>query len=134
MGKGGFPPIYLAPVNFDALYAQKLQEIQSAIAERMPDRGAWSELLNDDVTRAGLQALDQAVIALAEESGRLEGSARGMDGCIERARTLRAAFDRFDAPEAQGEVRWFERRGRGFGLNITPLNIAELFSDFPYRD
>ncbi len=26
IGKGGFPPLYLAPVNFDALYAQQLQQ------------------------------------------------------------------------------------------------------------
>ena len=32
IGKGGFPPVYLAPVNFDALYAQKLQNIQAQVA------------------------------------------------------------------------------------------------------
>jgi preprotein translocase subunit SecB len=32
IGKGGFPPVYLAPVNFDALYAQKMQEIQAQVA------------------------------------------------------------------------------------------------------
>lgn len=28
VGKGGFPPMLLAPVNFDALYAQHLQQMQ----------------------------------------------------------------------------------------------------------
>jgi preprotein translocase subunit SecB len=28
--KGGFPPMLLAPVNFDALYAQHLQQLQQA--------------------------------------------------------------------------------------------------------
>jgi preprotein translocase subunit SecB len=32
IGKGGFPPVYLAPVNFDALFAQKAQEIQAQVA------------------------------------------------------------------------------------------------------
>lgn len=32
IGKGGFPPVYLAPVNFDALYAQKMQEVQAQVA------------------------------------------------------------------------------------------------------
>lgn len=32
IGKGGFPPVYLAPVNFDALYAQKQQEIQAQVS------------------------------------------------------------------------------------------------------
>ena len=33
VGKGGFPPIYLAPVNFDALYAQQLQQQQTGTDE-----------------------------------------------------------------------------------------------------
>jgi preprotein translocase subunit SecB len=33
VGKGGFPPVYLAPVNFDALYAQKLREVQAQVAD-----------------------------------------------------------------------------------------------------
>ena len=28
VAKGGFPPMLLAPVNFDALYAQHLQQMQ----------------------------------------------------------------------------------------------------------
>lgn len=31
--KGGFPPMLLAPVNFDALYAQHLQQVQQQQAE-----------------------------------------------------------------------------------------------------
>lgn len=31
IGKGGFPPVYLAPINFDALYAQKIQEMQAQV-------------------------------------------------------------------------------------------------------
>ena len=84
----------------------------------------------DDAARNGLQALDHAVIALAGEIPKLEGRARGMDGCIERLKLLQSAFDRFDAPEEEGEVRWFERRGRGFALHITPLDVAGVFGDF----
>jgi preprotein translocase subunit SecB len=33
ISKGGFPPLYLAPVNFNALYTQQLQQKQSASTE-----------------------------------------------------------------------------------------------------
>ena len=33
ISKGGFPPLYLAPVNFNALYTQQLQQKQSAATE-----------------------------------------------------------------------------------------------------
>lgn len=31
IGKGGFPPVYLSPINFDALYAQKLHDMQAQV-------------------------------------------------------------------------------------------------------
>jgi ATP-dependent DNA helicase DinG len=109
---------------------QKLKEIQSLVAERMPERGSWGELLADGPVRTALQQLDQAIAALSGAVGELGGSARGMDGCIERLADLQACFDRFDAPHSGDEVRWFERRGRGFALNITPLEVSSVFNAF----
>ncbi len=34
--KGGFPQLELAPINFDALYAQKVQEMQAQVAQEQP--------------------------------------------------------------------------------------------------
>ena len=36
--KGGFPQLLLTPINFDALYAQKLSRVKSEVAP--PDQGA----------------------------------------------------------------------------------------------
>jgi len=109
---------------------QKLKELQLAIAERGQDRGSWNGLLADDGARTALQALDAAATELFEAAQGLEGRSRGMDACIERLAGLRAAFDRFDAPGDEGEVRWYERRGRGFALHITPLDVATVFDSF----
>jgi ATP-dependent DNA helicase DinG len=109
---------------------QKVKEIQSSVAERMPERGSWSELLTDGPVRTSLQQLDQAIAELSGAVAELSGSARGMDGCIERLADLQACFDRFDAPLSANEVRWFEKRGRGFVLNITPLEVSSVFNAF----
>jgi len=109
---------------------QKLREIQLAMADRMPERGSWSALVADAGVRGALQQLDQAIAALSAAAAELAGSARGMDGCIERLRELQACFDRFDAPLAGSEVRWFEKRGRGFALHITPLEVSSVFNSF----
>jgi ATP-dependent DNA helicase DinG len=109
---------------------QKLKELQLVIAERMPDRGSWDDLVRDEGVRAALQSLDQAINTLASSTGELAGSARGMDGCIDRLAELQARFDRFDSQQAVEEVRWYERRGRGFALNITPLEVSAVFNDF----
>jgi ATP-dependent DNA helicase DinG len=109
---------------------QKLREIQLVIAERMPDRGSWDELVREDRVRVALQALDHAISILASSTDKLTGSARGMDGCIERLTELQGRLDRFDAQQAGEEVRWYERRGRGFALHITPLEVSGVFNDF----
>jgi len=109
---------------------QRLRETQLAVADRMPERGPWGGLVADDEARSALQHLDRAIAALAVAAEELVGSARGMDGCIERLGELQACFDRFDAPLADSEVRWFERRGRGFALHITPLEVSSVFNSF----
>jgi ATP-dependent DNA helicase DinG len=107
---------------------QKLKELQLGIVERMPERGAWNELLADGPVRSALQQLDGAIAELAAAAGKLAGGARGLDGCIERLTALQSGLDRFDAPLAADEVRWFEKRGRGFALHITPLDVSAVFN------
>jgi ATP-dependent DNA helicase DinG len=109
---------------------QKLQEIQLVLSERMPDRGSWNDLVRDDQTRLALQSLDDAIISLAASAEKMAGSARGLDGCIDRLKELQSRLDRFDAPQSGEEVRWFEKRGRGFALHITPLEVSGVFNDF----
>ena len=109
---------------------QKVKELQLEMAEALPERGSWNDLTRNSAVRNALQAMDRSVIALADSVERLEGRARGMDGCIERLQAVQLMFDRLDTPESEGEVRWFERRGRGFALHITPLEVASVFNDF----
>ena len=37
VGDGGFPPLVLQPLNFDQIYAQRLQEAQQAQATAAED-------------------------------------------------------------------------------------------------
>lgn len=109
---------------------QKVRELQSLVAERLPDRGSWSDLIRDDGVRASLQELDQAIIQLRSSGEQIEGRSRGMDSCIDRVRALQDCLDRFDTETSTAEVRWFERRGRGFALHITPLEVSSTFNAF----
>ena len=109
---------------------QKTRELQSLIAERFPDRGTWRQLVSDESVRDALQSLDKTIFQLGAGGEKLEGRSRGMDSCIDRARGLQVCLDRFDAESPAPEVRWFERRGRGFILHITPLEISSAFASF----
>jgi len=109
---------------------QKLKELALAMAVRPEERGSWQLLLRDESIRMALQGLDSAVAELAQASTALEGSSRGMDNNIERLQQTLACLDRFDSEANRSEVRWFERRGRGFALHITPLDVANEFGAY----
>jgi len=111
---------------------QALRELQAAMAERLGDRGTWHQVIEHESLRIALQKLDQAVADLEAPLLALEGVSRGLDGCRERRTELAALFDLLDSASGSGTVRWFERKGRGFGLHITPLDVSEVFQQ--YRD
>ena len=109
---------------------QAMKELQAAIAEHLPERGPWQQMLERSEIRDGLQVLDQAIVDLTAPLEALDGSSRGMDGCIARRSELQFLMDRLDSSSSPGEVRWFEKRGRGFGLHITPLDVSSIFTSF----
>ncbi len=109
---------------------QTLKEFQAACADRLEDRGTWQEMLEQTATRDALQTLDAAVAALKPVIDPLNGSSRGMDGCIQRFAEIQAHFDHLDRPVPVTEVRWFERRGRGVAIHTTPLDISNIFASF----
>ena len=109
---------------------QKLKEFQLEVSERLPDRGSWQQLLANVAVRMALQQLDVSIHTLTAAVVELDGRARGMDGCIDRLKEIQARLDRFDGSEGGEEVRWFERRGRGFAIHITPLEVSSPFNAF----
>ena len=106
---------------------QALAELQAAMASHLGERGTWQELIRHEPLRIALQNLDQAVADLAAPLEALDGASRGIDACIERRAELQGLFDALDSAGGAGVVRWYERRGRGFGLHITPLDVSDIF-------
>ncbi len=111
---------------------QALRALQAAMAEHLGDRGGWHELVRYEALRGALQDLDQAVADLGPPLQGLEGASRGIDACRDRQVELQSLFDLLDSASGAGTVRWYERRGKGFGLHVTPLDVSEVFRQ--YRD
>jgi hypothetical protein len=60
--RGGFPPLLLAPVNFDALYQQHLKEQQDQAAESLTeDDLAQAEVTLEAQTHKEQASADDAV-------------------------------------------------------------------------
>ena len=109
---------------------QKVKELQAVTSDQLEDRGTWQQLLSNEDTRRALQQLDESVATLVRELTGLEGRSRGMDACIDRARSVQTCLDRFDGLSAEGEVRWYERRGASLAIHITPMEVATAFGEF----
>jgi ATP-dependent DNA helicase DinG len=109
---------------------QKVKALQAAAADSLEDRGTWHQLLQSEAARKALQRLDESVVSLASDLAALEGRSRGLDACIDRARALQQCLDRFDGATAEGEVRWYERRGSTLAIHITPMEVATAFGEY----
>ena len=90
-------------------------------------RAAWQELEADADAMRALDLLARRLDALAAALEPLAGRGRGLEHCHGRARAL---ADRLAALSGGGDddhVRWLDVHGRGFRLNLTPLDVAGTF-------
>ena len=93
-------------------------------------RALWREV-------AGLPAVVEAIAQLHEALDRLrealkEGAPRGkgLENCQRRGEDLALRLAALTGEESNlDNVRWFETRGRGFTLSLTPLDIAPKFQE-----
>ncbi|ABM61318.1 ATP-dependent DNA helicase [Halorhodospira halophila] len=106
--------------------------LESAVAELRlaleggEQRDAWYVVAEQGAAEAaaalrGATAGLERVLAAAAERG------PELEACHRRAGELGEALGRFLAPEAEGEVQWYETRGRGFALHLTPLDVGGSF-------
>ena len=102
-------------------------------------RGPWAGVANNEMI---IDGLDEVMRCLEELEALLElnaGRGAGIERCWQRAVTLKTRADYFldhsvdddTLPYSQSDViQWYETRGRGFLLHMTPLNIANTFHQY----
>ncbi len=79
------------------------------------------------------QALQDLTKTLADFCRHLESQAErseGLGNCLQRALELGARLTRWrdpDGPDASAQVRWVEVFSQALALNLTPLDVAEIF-------
>jgi len=94
-------------------------------AHNLPERGDWRRLAPVD---GELEALAEALAALANATEPLQSQSRDLAACHDRAVALSETLATLLAGESEQGVRWFTcRRGR-LSLTLTPLDIAEPFA------
>jgi ATP-dependent DNA helicase DinG len=92
-------------------------------------RATWAEVRTDP-------AVDEARLALAEPLSDIDraleaiaGLSKALDHDRARCRDLVQRLVLFGEAEDQGQLCWFDARGRSFRLHQTPLEVADLFQN-----
>ena len=94
-------------------------------AHNLPARGDWRRLAP---LSGELEALLEALQALAEASEPMQSRTRELAACHDRAEALAETLAALLSGDGENGVRWFTcRRGR-LSLTLTPLDIAGPFS------
>jgi len=112
------------------LFAEKLEKAvrdMRLVFAKEPGRGAWGEY-------RGVKAMQAAVAEVSDSLANLHAClkpqaarGKGLESCYERADLLLARFAELTGDTPQGYIHWYETFTRSFSLNLTPLDVAELF-------
>jgi ATP-dependent DNA helicase DinG len=116
--------------DFDLL----LVAVESALADlqqqclQVEGRAEWRELQPLAEFNRRLNRLELALIKLQQGLEALAERSTGLENCRQRTAQIVERLQQFAADDAeQSQVRWIERRGRGFSLNLTPVDAAGRF-------
>ncbi len=94
-------------------------------------RAAWSEVAGNRDFQGLLEELAGSLhtlvdwLALAAERG------KGLESCWQRAMLLGERLSLLLQTSSSEHIHWFETQRHSFRLNLTPLNVAELFQQLP---
>lgn len=91
-------------------------------------RVLWREVAGREAVVDAVAVTTEALQQLREALKEAAPRSKGLESCHRRGEDLAERLALLTGAEEQPEsVRWLETRGRGFGLSLTPLNIAETF-------
>ena len=91
-------------------------------------RALWREAANQPVVRAAVGQLTEVLERLREALKEAAQRGKGLESCCRRAEDLTQRLAAVTGEAGNPDnVRWFETRGRGFTLSLTPLDIAPAF-------
>ena len=92
--------------------------------DKLPVKGAFTQIDSDTAISAELQALAEALRKLTEALAAQAERSRGLDAMHERAEALCGRLHDVIDGGAQEWVHWYELFAQGFALHATPLDLA----------
>ena len=111
--------------------AEALEPATNALREALGQadrRAPWREVAELPPVREAVGELSGALDRLREALKEAAQRGKGLENCHRRGEDLTQRLASLTGVESGPDnVRWFETRGRGFTLSLTPLDIAPTF-------
>ncbi|QLB13172.1 ATP-dependent DNA helicase DinG [Bisgaardia hudsonensis] len=92
-------------------------------------KGNWRELYTKSAVQKGFSLLQEKLNFLSEVVKSGLGRSQTLDSIFERIAVLKNMLARLQDTSITGYCYWYEAIGRQFGLNITPLTVADKFGN-----
>ncbi len=93
----------------------------------------WADLAGEPTVAESCQALALALDRLGEALDAAAPRGKGLETCARRCKDLQERLEQLTAAPDGEHVQWLETRGRGFFLNLTPLDVGPTFRDHMAR-
>ncbi len=93
-----------------------------------PRRGPWRELEGFKGLAEALAAVGAALERLKALLEPLAPRGKGLESCARRLSDIHERFGMLAGDTPQGYIHWYETHTRSLTLNLTPLDVAELFA------
>ena len=91
-------------------------------------RALWREIADQPAVRGAVGQATEALERLREALKEAAQRGKGLENCARRVEDLAQRLAAVTGEEISPDnARWFETYGRGFTLNLTPLDIAPTF-------
>ncbi|SCZ55738.1 ATP-dependent DNA helicase [Thiohalomonas denitrificans] len=106
---------------------KSVRDLRLAFGESLR-RGPWREVMAQVMPVAKSTAACLGVLNDALEQ--LSKRGKGLEACARRAVELSARFDQLvsDSP-VEGYIHWYETHKRSFGVNLTPMEVDQVFRE-----
>lgn len=101
-------------------------ELRLALGER-DRRAAWQPVAAETRVADAGTGLVRTLAELQEALQLAAPRGKGLEHCGRRGAELAGRLTQLLQPAATDQVQWLETRGRGFSLNLTPLEVASSF-------
>lgn len=113
------------------IFAEKLEKTvrdMRLVFDRDPTRGPWRDVCERSEMGRSIDEVGECLENVHNCLEPLAARGKGLESCFERAQVLLARFGMLTGPTPDGFIHWYETHTRSFSINLTPMDVAQLFS------